>query len=175
VLDNLFGPVQSLSCLGATHVRERVDESGKIYKCTADDAAYATFELKGGVIAHINSSWCVRVRRDDLVVFQVDGTQGSAIAGLRKCWVQNYENTPRPTWNPDVDQPINFYEGWNLVPDDGVYENAFKIQWEMFLRHVVLNEPFPWTLLEGAKGVQLAELGLKSWKKRAWVDVKKLK
>jgi predicted dehydrogenase len=175
MLDNLFGAVQSVSCLGATHVHERVDESGKVYKCTADDAAYATFELKGGVIAHINSSWCVRVRRDDLVVFQVDGTQGSAVCGLRKCWVQGYENTPRPTWNPDVDQPINFYEGWNLVPDDGVYENAFKIQWEMFLRHVVFNEPFPWTLLEGAKGVQLAELGLKSWKKRAWVDVKKLK
>jgi predicted dehydrogenase len=152
-----------------------VDESGKVYRCTADDAAYATFELKGGVIAHINSSWCVRVRRDDLVVFQVDGTQGSAVVGLRKCWVQNYQNTPRPVWNPDVEQPMNFFEGWAEVPDAGNYDNAFKIQWELFLKHVVLNTPFPWTLLEGAKGVQLAELGLKSWKKRAWVDVPKLK
>jgi len=175
VMDQLFGPVQSVSCLGATHVRERVDESGKVYKCTADDAAYATFEIKGGIIAHINSSWCVRVRRDDLVVFQVDGTQGSAVVGLRKCWVQNYQNTPRPVWNPDVEQPMNFFEGWAEVPDAGTYENAFKIQWELFLKHVVLNTPFPWTLLEGAKGVQLAELGLKSWKKRAWVDVPKLK
>jgi len=175
VLDNLFGAVQSVSCLGATHILERVDENGKKYKCTADDAAYATFELKGGVIAHINSSWCVRVRRDDLVVFQVDGTQGSAVVGLRKCWTQSYENTPRPTWNPDVEQPINFFSNWTEMDDKENYDNAFKIQWEMFLRHIVLNEPFPWTLLEGAKGVQLAELGLKSWKKRAWVDVPKLK
>ena len=175
MLDNLFGAVQSVSCLGATHIKQRVDENGKPYKCTADDAAYATFELKGGVIAHINSSWTVRVRRDDLVVFQVDGTQGSAVVGLRKCLVQSYENTPRPTWNPDVVQPVNFFEGWNEVPDDGEYDNAFKIQWELFLKHIVLGTPFPWTLLEGAKGVQLAELGLISWKKRAWVDVPKLK
>ncbi len=175
MLDNLFGAVQSVSCLGATHIKERVDENGKPYKCTADDAAYATFELKGGVIAHINSSWTVRVRRDDLVVFQVDGTQGSAVVGLRKCLVQSYENTPRPTWNPDVVQPVNFFEGWVEVPDDGEYDNAFKIQWELFLKHIVLGTKFPWTLLEGAKGVQLAELGLKSWKKRAWVDVPKLK
>jgi predicted dehydrogenase len=175
VLDQLFGEIQSLSCLGATHIRERVDESGKPYRCTADDAAYATFELKGGIIAHVNSSWCVRVRRDDLLVLQVDGTQGSAVAGLRKCWVQNYQNTPRPVWNPDVEQPVNFFEGWSEVPDAEAYENAFKIQWELFLKHVVLGTPFQWTLLEGAKGVQLAELGLKSWKKRAWVDVPKLK
>ncbi len=175
VLDNLFGPVQAVSCLGATHILERVDENGKKYQCTADDAAYATFEIKGGIIAHINSSWCVRVRRDDLVVFQVDGTQGSAVVGLRKCWTQSYENTPRPVWNPDVEQPINFFSSWTEMSEDQEYDNAFKVQWEMFLKHVVLGTPFPWTLLEGAKGVQLAELGLKSWKKRAWVDVPKLK
>jgi predicted dehydrogenase len=175
VLDNLFGPVQAVSCLGATHILERRDEHGKKYKCTADDAAYTTFEIKGGIIAQINSSWCVRVRRDDLVVFQVDGTQGSAVVGLRKCWTQSYENTPRPVWNPDVEQPINFFSNWTEMGADEHYENAFKIQWELFLKHVVLGTPFPWTLLEGAKGVQLAELGLKSWKKRAWVDVPKLR
>jgi predicted dehydrogenase len=175
MIDNLFGPIRALSCLGATHIPERVDENGRKYKCTADDAAYATFELDGGVICHFNSSWCTRVRRDDLLTIQVDGTKGSAMAGLRKCWTQDYAHTPRPVWNPDVDQPINFFDSWNEVPSEREYENAFKIQWELFLKHVVLGTPFKWTLLEGAKGVQLAELGIKSWKKRAWVKVPKLK
>jgi predicted dehydrogenase len=171
VLDNLFGKVKSVSCLGATHIPERVDEQGKPYKCTADDAAYATFELENGIIAHFNSSWTTRVRRDDLLTLQVDGTKGSAVAGLRECWTQHYGNTPKPVWNPDIPQPINFYEGWSKVPDQEVHDNAFKAQWELFLRHVVLDEPFPWNLLEGAKGVQLAEKGLESWAKRAWVDL----
>jgi predicted dehydrogenase len=175
VLDNLFGEVKALSCLGATHIPERVDEQGKPYKCTADDSAYATFELEGGVIAHFNSSWSVRVRRDDLLTLQVDGTHGSAVCGLRECWTQHYGNTPKPVWNPDIAQPINFYEGWSKVPDQEPYDNAFKVQWEMFLRHIVLDEPFPWTLLQGAKGVQLAELGLESWEKRRWLDVPVLK
>jgi predicted dehydrogenase len=175
VLDNLFGEVKAVSCLGATHVKKRVDENGKTYKCTADDAAYSTFELEGGVIAHFNSSWTVRVRRDDLLTLQVDGTKGSAVAGLRECWIQPYGSTPRPTWNPDIPQPINFFEGWQQMPPQQEYDNAFKIQWEMFLRHIVLDEPFRWDLREAAKGVQLAELGLQSWEKRAWVDVTELK
>ena len=171
VLDNLFGEVKSLSCLGATHIPERVDEQGKPYQCTAEDSAYATFELAGGVIAHFNSSWNVRVRRDDLLTLQVDGTHGSAVAGLRECWTQHYGNTPKPVWNPDIAQPINFYEGWSKVPEQETYDNAFKVQWELFLRHVVLDEPFRWSLFEGARGVQMAELGLESWAKRAWLDV----
>lgn len=174
VLDNLFGEVKALSCLGATHIPERVDEAGKTYKCTADDSAYATFELEGGVIAHFNSSWTVRVRRDDLLTLQIDGTKGSAVAGLRECWIQHYGNTPKPVWNPDIAQPIDFYAGWSKVPEQEAYDNAFKVQWELFLKHVHLDEPFPWTLLQGAKGVQMAELGLDSWAKRAWVDVPKL-
>ena len=122
-------------------------------------------------MAHFNSSWCVRVRRDDLLTIQVDGTRGTAVAGLRDCWVQPYGATPRPTWNPDVDSPLNFFEGWQKVPHQENYDNAFKVQWEMFLRHVVKDEPFPWSLVEGAKGVQLAELGLESWAKRRWVEV----
>jgi len=175
VLDNLFGEVQSVSCLDATHIGKRWDEAGKAYKATADDSAYATFELAGGIIAHINSSWCVRVRRDDLFVLQVDGTKGSAVAGLRDCWVQPYGATPRPVWNPDIDQPINFYDSWQKVPHQQSYDNAFKIQWEMFLRHIVKNEPFRWSLLEGAKGVQLAEKALESSKKRKWINVPELK
>ncbi len=174
VLDNLFGKVKSVSCKGATHIAERVDEQGKPYVCTADDAAYATFELENGIIAHFNSSWTTRVRRDDLLTLQVDGTKGSAVAGLRECWTQHYGNTPKPVWNPDIPQPINFYEGWNKVPGQEVHDNAFKAQWELFLRHVVLDEPFPWNMLEGAKGVQLAEKGLESWAKRAWVDLENL-
>jgi predicted dehydrogenase len=174
VLDNLFGEVQAVSCLGATHVPYRWDEGGERYRATADDAAYATFKLKGGVIAHFNSSWTVRVRRDDLLTLQVDGTEGSAVAGLRKCFMQSYADTPKPVWNPDIPQPINFFDSWKEVPDAGT-DNAFKVQWEAFLRHVAGEGPFRWGLLEGAKGVQLAELGLKSWKQKKWLDVPKLK
>lgn len=174
VLDNLFGAVKGVSCVGATHISERIDEQGKAYKATADDSAYATFELEGGVIAHFNSSWTVRVRRDDLLTLQVDGTKGSAVAGLRECYIQHYGNTPKPVWNPDVPQPINFYNDWAQVPEQELFDNAFKAQWELFLKHVVLGTPFRYDLLEGAKGVQLAEKGLESWKKRAWVAVEDL-
>ncbi len=174
VLDNLFGEVQAVSCLGATHIPLRWDENGKKYKATADDAAYATFRLAGGAIAHFNSSWAVRVRRDDLLTLQVDGTHGSAVAGLRRCLVQSRDDTPMPVWNPDIPQPIDFFDGWKEVPDENT-DNAFKVQWEMFLRHVAGEGPFRWGLLEGAKGVQLAELGLKSWKQKKWIDIPKLK
>jgi len=174
VLDNLFGEVKAVSCLGATHISERVDEKGQTYKATADDAAYATFELEGGVIAHFNSSWTVRVRRDDLLSLQVDGTKGSAVAGLRECYIQHYANTPKPVWNPDVPQGINFYEGWSKIPEQESFDNAFKVEWELFLKHVVADQPFRWNLLEGAKGVQLAEKGIESWKKRAWVNIDRL-
>lgn len=171
VLDNVFGKVKAVSCLGATHIPERIDEQNKSYRSTADDAAYATFELEGGIIAQFNSSWTVRVRRDDLLTLQVDGTKGSAVAGLRECYIQHYGNTPKPVWNPDIHQPINFFEGWAKVPDQENYDNAFKVQWELFLKHVVLDDPFPWDLREGVKGVQLAEKGLESWSKRCWIDI----
>jgi len=171
VLDNLFGEVQSVSCLGATHIPRRWDEAGQPYEADADDAAYATFELAGGVIANINSSWCVRPRRDDLVTFQVDGTQGSAVAGLHRCWTQHRVNTPKPVWNPDVPQTIDFYDTWDEVPDNQAYPNGFRAQWEDFIRHVVADAPWRFGLIEGAKGVQLAELGLRSWRERRWLDV----
>jgi len=171
LLDEVFGKVKAVSCLGATHIPERVNEQGKSYKCTADDAAYATFELDNGIIAHFNSSWTVRVRRDDLLTLQVDGTKGSAVAGLRECYIQHYGNTPKPVWNPDIPQPINFFDGWSKVPDQEIYDNAFKVQWELFLKHVVMGDPFPWDLRQGVKGVQLAEKGLESWSKRCWIDI----
>lgn len=171
VLDNLFGEVKSVSCLGATHIAERIDEDGKRYLATADDAAYATFELAGGVIAQINSSWTTRVRRDDLVTFHVDGTHGSAVAGLTDVRTQARVNTPKPVWNPDVRQPFNFFDHWQLVPDYVNFDNGFKTQWELFIRHLAEGAPFKWTLLEGAKGVQLVECALQSWKERRWIDV----
>ena len=174
VLDNLFGEVQAVSCLGATHIPQRVDEQGNTYKCDTDDAAYATFELEGGVIAQINSSWATRVRRDDLVTFHVDGTHGSAVAGLHKCWTQHRVNTPKPVWNPDQPQTMNFFNDWEEVPDNWPADNGFKVQWEMFLRHVAEDAPWEYGLEAGAKGVQLAELGLKSWEERRWLDVPKL-
>jgi predicted dehydrogenase len=175
VLDNTFGNVEAVSCRGATHIAKRYDEQGKPYTCTADDAAYATFELAGGIIAQFNSSWCTRVRRDDLLTLHVDGTLGSAVAGLRDAWIQPYGATPRAVWNPDIPQPIQFFEGWQKVPEQREFDNAFKVEWELFLRHVVKGTPFRWTLLEGAKGVQLAEKGMESWAKRKWVTLPELK
>ena len=171
VVDNLFGEIKSLQCLAATHIPQRWDEKGKAYDANADDSAYATFLTEKGIVCHFNSSWCVRVRRDDLLTLQVDGTNGSAVAGLRDCVIQPDAATPRPVWNPDVTNPIDFYAGWSRVPGMPSYDNAFKTQWELFLRHVALGEPFRWTLREGAKGVQLAELGLESSAKRCWLDV----
>jgi predicted dehydrogenase len=171
VLDHVFAPVTAVSCIGATHIPSRVDENGKTYAADVDDAAYATFQLEGGAIAHINCSWGVRVRRDDLVTFQADGTHGSAVAGLTRCWTQHRVNTPRPVWNPDVPQTMKFLDQWEEVPENTTYDNGFKIQWEDFIRHVVAGTPWTHDLIEAAKGVQLAELGLQSWAERKWMDV----
>jgi predicted dehydrogenase len=175
VLDNTFGDVKSVSCLGATHIPERIGEDGKSYKATADDAAYATFQLDGDVIAHFNMSWVTRVRRDDLLTLHVDGTHGSAVAGLQDVVSQQRMATPKPVWNPDIKQPIDFYEGWQPVPETQIFDNGFKLQWEAFIRHVCEDAPYRWDLLEGAKGVQLVECALRSWKERRWVDVPELK
>lgn len=171
VIDNLFGEVKAVSCLGATHIPTRIDEQGRAYEATADDAAYATFELETGVVAHFNSSWTTRVRRDDLLTLHVDGTHGSAVAGLRNVKVQPRVTTPKPVWNPDLPQPIDFLAGWQDVPDTTSFDNAFKAQWELFLRHVCEGAPYRWNLREGAKGVQLVEAGLRSWRERRWVDL----
>ena len=178
MIGDLFGEIKSVSCRGTTHIKERVDEKGNKFNCTADDACYATFELENGVLVHFNSSWCVRVRRDDLLTIQVDGTKGSAVAGLRDVYVQHGSVTPRPVWNPDVPSKIDYREGWQKVPDnvtgDG-WENAFRVQWEMFLRHVMNDEEWRFGLLEGAKGLQLTEAAKQSWKERRWIDLENLR
>ena len=174
VLDNLFGPVRSVSALGAIHIPERIDEGGSPYAVTAEDAAYATFEIEDGPIVQMNSSWCVRVDRDELFELQVDGTEGSAVAGLRECRIQPAAATPKPVWNPDIASPIDHRAAWQRIPDREPHDNGFKIQWERYLRHVAYDEPFPWDFLEAAKGIQLAELGMRSWRERRFVEVPEL-
>lgn len=175
VLDEIIAPVQAVSCLGVRHIEQRLDEQGRPYTCTAEDAAFATFALAGGIVAQFNSSWCVRVYRDELLTIHVDGTEGSAVAGLRDCRTQHRVNTPKAIWNPDLANPLRFRDQWLDVPDISEPDNAFKVQWELFLSHVAGDTPFPWNLMAGARGVQLAELARQSWQERRWVDVPELK
>ncbi|MEO3869096.1 Gfo/Idh/MocA family oxidoreductase [Nonomuraea sp. B12E4] len=162
VMENLFGRVQSVYARAVTHIPTRVDEQGNAYLATADDAAYGIFDIEGGIVAQINSSWAVRVNRDELVEFQVDGTHGSAVAGLRNCRAQHRAATPKPVWNPDLPATARFRDGWQEVPDNEEFDNGFKVQWEAFIRHVLEDAPFSNDFASGARGVQLAELGLRS-------------
>ncbi|MFI2712244.1 Gfo/Idh/MocA family protein [Micromonospora sp. NPDC018662] len=174
VLEQIFGRVTAVTAVTATHIPERVDENGVTYPATADDAAYGIFELAGGIIAQINSSWAVRVHRDELVEFQVDGTHGSAVAGLRDCRIQHRGATPMPVWNPDLPVTESFRAQWQTVPDNADYDNGFKVQWEAFLRHVVDGDPFPWDFLAGVRGVQLAEAGLRSAREGRRVEIEEI-
>jgi predicted dehydrogenase len=171
LLDNLFGVVRTVTALGATHLPRRYDERGEPYDASAEDAAYGTFELEDGIVVQLNSSWCTRVDRDELFELHVDGTDGSAVAGLRGCRIQPRAATPKAIWNPDLPNPIDFRAGWSELPETRTYENAFKAQWELFLRHVARDEPFPWGFVEAAKGIQLAELGMRSWAERRTLEV----
>lgn len=171
VLDRIVAPVRSVVCLGATHVDQRWDERGEVYTADAEDAAYVVMQLEGGVVAQVNSSWCTRVNRDDLAIFQIDGTEGSAVAGLSWCRTQSLNNTPRPVWNPDEPQRLSFRDQWTPYQADQTYPNGFRAQWEQFIRHLYDDAPWPYTLREGLKGVQLAEAALESWRRRAWVNI----
>jgi predicted dehydrogenase len=171
LFEQTFGTMSSVFCMAATHIQERVNESGERFRCTAEDAAYSMYQLESGLIIRMTTSWCTRVYRDELLEVQVDGTHGSAIAGLRGCKTQHRVNTPKPVWNPDVPNPLNFFENWQTVPDNQEFDNAFKVQWEMFLRDVLADAPYQYDLLEGAKGVQLAELSSQSWQERRWIDI----
>jgi predicted dehydrogenase len=171
LLEDIFGRVRAVTAHIATHIPRRVDERGEAYQATADDAAYAILELEGGIVVQINSSWAVRVRRDELVEFQVDGTEGSAVAGLRECVAQHRSATPRAVWNPDVPDPQDYRAHWQPVPDNEAFDNGFKLQWEAYLRHVVDGAPFPWTFDAAARGVRLAELALRSAREGCRLEV----
>jgi predicted dehydrogenase len=174
VLENLFGRVESVYARAVTHIPTRFDEAGQPYTATADDAVYAVFELAGGVVAQLNSSWTVRVDRNELVEFQVDGTHGSAVAGLFGCRIQPRNATPKPVWNPDLADDHDYAGDWIEVPDNDVFENGFKTQWEQFIRHVVEDAPSEFDLLAGARGVQLAEAGLESSRTGARINLPEL-
>ncbi|WP_166356184.1 Gfo/Idh/MocA family protein [Phytoactinopolyspora limicola] len=174
VLTNLFGRIEAVTARAVTHIPQRWDEQGKPYDATADDAAYAIFELENGVVAQLNSSWCVRVHRDELVEFQVDGTHGSAVAGLHNCVAQHRGATPRPVWNPDLVETEPFRDQWQDVPANSTTDNGFKAQWEDFIRHVVDDGPHPYNFLAGARGVRLAEAGLESSRRGARVELPEL-
>jgi predicted dehydrogenase len=162
VMEGLLGKVEAVTAKAVTHIPTRWDEAHQPYSATADDAAYGIFEIEGGIVAQINSSWAVRVHRDELVEFQVDGTNGSAVAGLRRCVAQHRVHTPKPVWNPDLPVTETFRDQWLEVPDNAELDNGFKLQWEEYLRDVVAGRPHRFGLLSAARGVQLAELALQS-------------
>ena len=174
LVEGLFGPIRAVTARLVTHLDERVDEDGRRYPVTADDTAYALFELDDGVLVSLHSSWVFRVYRDDLLTLQVDGTHGSAVAGLHSCKAQSAAATPTPVWNPDAPSDADYRSGWSEIPDDGPAASAFRQQWELFLLHIVEGAPFPWDLREGAKGVQLAELAARSSLERRWLPVGEL-
>jgi predicted dehydrogenase len=174
LLEALFGPITALYARRAIHVPRRWDESGTPYEVTADDAAYSVLEFASGVVASVNSSWAVRVNRRELVELQVDGTDGSAVAGLRNCAVQHRVTTPMPVWNPDLPDPVDYRAQWTDVPDNTTFDNAFKAQWELFLAAAAEGRPVPWDLAEGAKGVQLAGLAMQSSAEGQRIEVPRL-
>lgn len=174
ILDRTIAPVTRILCRTAIHTPRRADEKGVAYDVDADDAHYALMELEGGIIVTLTASWATRLRRDDMLQVHVDGSLGSAVAGLHKCRTQSLFNTPKPPWNADVPQPMDFYSQWQDVPDNIAYRPSFRACWEDFLRHVAEGAPFVPTLLEGAKAVQLAELAYRSDTEGRWLDVEPL-
>ncbi len=174
VLDGVFGKVKSVTCMGRVNFDKRWDEDDKPYDADADDASYAMVELENGAVAQIFASWCTRVRKDDLVTFHADGVLGAAVAGLTRCFIQDREATPSPVWNPDEPQTIDFFGSWTEYGADMEFDNGFKAEWEMFIRSLYADEPFQWSLREGAKGLQLAEAAMQSWRERRWIDISEI-
>lgn len=175
MLEAMGGRPLDVVCSADTLVKKRWDEKGKPYNADADDSLMSISRLSGGAMAQIMSSWCVRVRTEDIIVMQVDGSDGSAVAGLNHCYTQRRENTPKGQWSLDVAEPLDFYRDWQKMPEVEPYKNAFRIQWELFLKHVVEGGDFPWNLRAGAQGVQFAEAAEASWKDRRWIDLPDLK
>jgi len=175
VFDRLLGPIESVSCRLMTAQPRRRDEAGNWFDVDVDDHAFAMFELQGGILAQVGSSWASRVKRDDLLQIQVDGTAGSAVCGMHRCFVQPLTATPKPFFDAERQQPMVFDEQWLEMPEIEPFRNSYREGWELFLRHVVEDAPFPAPLLEGAKGVQLAEACHQSNRERRWIDLPTLR
>jgi len=174
ILENLFGRVQAVTAKAVTHIPDRWDEQGEKYEATADDAAYGIFELDGGILAQINSSWTVRVNRNELVEFQVDGTNGSAVAGLFGCKIQPGVCTPKPVWDPDVPTDQDFRSQWLQIPDNEEFANGFRAQWEAFLSDVAAGRPHPYDFLAGVRGLELVDAGLRSSKEGRRIEMERV-
>jgi predicted dehydrogenase len=171
IFDRLLGEIKAVSCRHTTALPKRRDEGGQWYGVDVEDSAFATFELAGGVLAQVTSSWASRVKREDLLQIQVDGTLGSAVCGLHRCFVQPLVTTPKPFFDAERPQAMVFDEQWQEMPNIGPFRSSYRAGWEMFLKHVAEEAPFPSPLLEGAKGVQLAEACYQSHRERRWIDL----
>jgi predicted dehydrogenase len=174
VFDRLLGEIKAVSCRCATMIPGRRDEAGRRYRVDVDDTAFAHFELAGGVLAQVSASWASRVRRDDLLQIQVDGTEGSAVCGLHRCFIQPAVATPKPFFDAERPQAMNFAEQWQEMPEIEPFKNSYRTGWELFLRHVAEDAPFPSPFLEGAKTLQLAEACYRSERERRWIDLPEL-
>jgi predicted dehydrogenase len=171
VFDRLLGPIEAVSCRHMTAQPRRRDEVGKPFDVDVDDHAFAMFELKGGVLAQVSSSWATRVKRDDLLQIQVDGTAGSAVCTQHRCFIQPAVATPKPLFGPDFPNHMPYHEQWQELPDLEPPQNGYRAGWEAFLRHIAEDAPFAATLLEGAKAVQLADACYQSDRERRWISL----
>jgi predicted dehydrogenase len=171
LLASLLGPIKAVSCRKKTQIPKRIDEMGKPYDVDVEDEVFATLEFESGALAQVTTSWATRVKRDDLIQIQIDGTLGSAVAGGHRCFVQSLAATPKPLWNADAPQTMNFDEQWLEIPDNEPFKNSYRSGWEQFLRHVAQDDLLPSSILEGVKDVQLTELCYQSDRERRWIDV----
>jgi len=174
VIENILGPIRRVVTAAATAVPERIDESGARYRVDVEDTATTLVELADGAFGTIMSSWATRVRRDDLMTFAIDGTGGSAIAGLHRCRVQTNAGTPTVKhFNPMVDLAIDYRADWSDAPEAGPYTNPYRVGWEDFLRHLVAGGPLISDLAAGVRDLQFAEACRRSAATGAWVDLEK--
>jgi predicted dehydrogenase len=174
LLASLLGPIKAVSCRRLTQIPKRIDEAGNAFSVDVEDEVFATFEFASGALAQVTTSWATRVKRDDLIQIQIDGTLGSALAGGHKCFVQSLAATPKPVWNVEVPQAMNFDAQWQEVPDNEPFKNSYRWGWEQFLRHVAQGDPLASPMLEGARDVQFTELCYQSDRERRWIDVPEL-
>jgi predicted dehydrogenase len=174
MIDRLAAPVTAVSALMSTATPERVDEQDRLYTVDVEDTSHALLKLAGGAVGVITNSWATRVRRDDTMMVQIDGTAGSAVAGRMRCFTQSAVNTPEAFFGGGQPANMDFFAQWLEVPDSLPVKNAFRQCWEAFLRHVADDAPYLPTLLEGAKAVQLADLAYRSNAEGRWIPVPEL-
>jgi predicted dehydrogenase len=174
ILKAIAGPPLDVVAHAGTLVKDRWDENGQHYTVDVEDTVFAISRLANGALAQATFSWALRVRRDDVMVIQVDGTEGSAVAGLTHCRTQSMANTTHAQWSRDGAPPLDYARDWELMPHEPPYPNPYRVQWEQFLRHVAVDAPFPWDMAAGVQTLQYAAGCMQSWSERRWVDLSPL-